>query len=88
MVSKQSSHDVFLYIWSYNPEMQVRIITTIYMCLRTERNSVNASEKQKQATQVGFQIQRYATEFLEFFSKPPIQQQYHNVKGGRSLEMF
>jgi hypothetical protein len=68
MAALTSPKEVFYYIWRCEEETQVKLITTLWV-LNTERNTVNAGEKQKLTGQVGMQIQRFCLQFLEFFTK-------------------
>jgi hypothetical protein len=63
-----SPKEVFHYIWGCANELQVKIITLMWV-LTSERNAVNTSERMKRASQVAMQTQRYYMEFRDFFMR-------------------
>jgi hypothetical protein len=73
MVALQSAKEVFFYIWGKNEELQMKVITTLWV-INMERNAVNAGEKQKSVVQLSSHISRHCLEFGEFFARSNLGQ--------------
>jgi hypothetical protein len=60
-----SPKEVFHYIWGCANELQVKIVTLMWV-LSLERNAVKAGERMKSSIQVAMQTQRFYLQFRDF----------------------
>jgi hypothetical protein len=68
LVDLPSPKEVFHYIWGCTTELQVKLITLMWV-LTSERNAVNAGERVKSSSQVATLVHMHYIEFRDFFKR-------------------